>query len=406
MSSRQESSPFVVQLGITNFDNESSPEATALSYPVTSDPVPPSIVQVVDDDMSESGRFSHYGQETGNVLYTEITYNLQCKGDPVSIGTLAYWASHRSAAATGAAFGTSSVGYKNNWLGGTVTTTTAVQHRSTTAEFLGIPNVDDSHHNLRAYNTIVEECTISGQRGGRVDVSASLRGGGNYAYISGAATGRGRTEVAAGLTGPLMFSSDCWLLTNDNTGLRATPVGAARFNADPDDYATNVIAASALDAATSTPDLDLMDDWIGFSLTFRKPVDVQQSLTPGGNAYVQHYDDWFVGQESCVLTLSFIDNSTAVKTLKSEYEARTVRPFEVYMQSATNLGEDDAYPGFTFAAPKMRPVPGSYRKSASIDGPVMVSIDYVPLYDTSESCAFLCGFSADASVLSTAIGSS
>lgn len=376
MSSRQEASPFVVQMGITNFDNSASPETAFIAYPVTGDPVPPTIVRVRDDDMDESGRDTLYGEESGNTIYTEATYNLQVKGTAASIGHLAYWASNPSAAATSATHGTG--GEYQSWTGGTNVASTALQHRSTTAEFLGLPGSDNGHHNLRLYNAIVEECSISGQRGGRIDVSASIRGGGEYENISGdpADASTHETWCGTGVTGPLMFSTDAWLISSDNTGYRATPGTFTPFVAAP--TSATVLAKTWL-AATATA--GYMDDWMSFNLTFRKPVDVVQSLTPGGNAFVQHYDDWYVTSENVTLTLSFLDNSTAVKLLKTEYEAGTPRPWELYFQhpASADYGSDDAWPGAQFAFGKMQPIPGSYRKSASIDGPVMVSIDYRPL---------------------------
>lgn len=306
-------------------------------------------------DLDETGTETWLEESAPTPVAVEYTKSAQLAGDDVSCMFFSYWATQGGAATAPTNLETDSGVYEHVWNGPATSPTVY----SFSMQDQGDPGAaGDEEFNRDVHNVTPERTTISGSRRGLITVAADLRGG-KSEDIGGAPTA-GTFERTK-----LFNFGMVHLFTSTTTGQAS--VGTTFFApAGGLDNDTEVLAVSDLDGSPVSLTAALQE----FSLECIQELDLQRSYAPGNlttgyAGYVPKNADWVftnTGQQ-CELEMVFRQNDAAgsnlVETLLTEYEAGTVRAWELWLvhtdPQAPTAG-NDAYFGFKASFYRMGPI--------------------------------------------------
>ncbi|MCA9312671.1 MAG: hypothetical protein KDA21_15765 [Phycisphaerales bacterium] len=246
------------------------------------------------------------------------------------------------------------------WLGGMGVS--AHTPKSFTMEDLGDPDNSDDAKNELVHNVVVGTFTMGSGVNSPVSATSQLIGGGLTASLGGAPTGR------QSYRNNVFTHKHVKIVTSDTTGLGSL----ANFKTIWDNGLSDANATSYT-GLTGTPSnwTDLIDSW---ELQIVTAYDLVNSMTLS-LGYCPSSGYWRVQDQSATLRLTLKDGASEVGTLRTEYQNKTARPFEVKMIYPTALVAG-SYSAVACNFPKMYPVANSWQPANAGRGAKSVSVTY------------------------------
>lgn len=329
----------------------------------------------------ETGLTTHLEESAPTPIAKEWRKSIRVAGDDVTVPFFLYWPTQGNAATSHSTLNGSVVG-EDVWSG----PNSAPTARSFSMEDLGKPGTSDADFNRLVHNVTPERVVISGQRRGVITVSADLLGG--------------KTVTAAGGTGNTFVRNRlynfgmCYVKTNATGGFASTTTYFGGATAPTS--AANTTTLSQL-AATITDITSLCQEW---SITATQNIDMTRSMAPGNldtdyAAIIPASTDYVYGNDLQQLEFEMLfnqdsaaDSGNIVEGLRGEYEAGTLRGFEIWLvhPNYVESGANDSYYGMKVTCANMSPQ--SWAEENDAFGQRYVRVRYKAVYSTSKSYAW------------------